>query len=186
MYAEGYMDGNTAQNISVGFVPTTVRVVNRTGRDEMWEADLNQTIGFTSGGTLEIFAGYKIGGATNGWEAIVAQVVLGAGSWAGGDAAGWFILEPGTLDPASPTITAETIRATEFADVAPTGNFATAVANLIPNGIEMSGTFASESGLTPYYGSPPGNARGFSVTTALGSAGDLLKWHAWAANAVAE
>lgn len=54
--------------------------------------DLGRRLSFTSGGTTEIVEGNTITGATSGATAYVERVVLTSGTWAGGDAAGYFIL----------------------------------------------------------------------------------------------
>jgi hypothetical protein len=62
-----------------------------------WSAvSLGRELSFTSGGTTEITEGQTITGATSGATAVVARVVLLSGTWAGGDAAGRFILSSQT------------------------------------------------------------------------------------------
>ena len=184
MYAEGYFEGGTAANIEVGFAPTFVTILNLAG-DEVLMADLNQVFAFDGGGTNELKAGYKIRGATNGWEAIVGQVVLVSGTWAGGDARGFLILEPGTLDPASPTTTDnENFAASEFADGTPTGNWGTLMGSTQPisAGTSIEASAAAESSIKPYYGASGDKARGFSVGTTVGTASELMKYQAWGGN----
>lgn len=53
---------------------------------------LGKELSFTSGGTTEIAEGNTITGATSGATATVDRVVLTSGTWAGGNAAGKFIL----------------------------------------------------------------------------------------------
>lgn len=58
-----------------------------------WTAiDLGREISFGSGGTFEVEEGDTITGATSGATAVVERIQLTSGSWAGSDAAGWFIL----------------------------------------------------------------------------------------------
>lgn len=58
-----------------------------------WTAvSLGLELSFTGGGTTEIAEGDTITGATSGATADVDRVMLTSGSWAGGDAAGKFIL----------------------------------------------------------------------------------------------
>jgi len=47
---------------------------------------------FTSGGTHEVVVGDTLTGATGGATAVVSSITLSGGSWAGGDAAGQFVL----------------------------------------------------------------------------------------------
>ena len=56
------------------------------------EVDLGEELSFTSGGVTEIAAGDTITGATSTETATVEVVILLSGTWAGGDAAGRFIL----------------------------------------------------------------------------------------------
>jgi hypothetical protein len=55
-------------------------------------------VAFTSGGTFEVIPGHTITGATSGATAKIRSVNLNtSGTWAGGTAAGDFILEPGSI-----------------------------------------------------------------------------------------
>jgi hypothetical protein len=56
-----------------------------------WQpVDLGYTMGFNSGGATEIVEGDTIVGATSAATAVVERIVLQSGTWAGGDAAGYF------------------------------------------------------------------------------------------------
>jgi hypothetical protein len=57
------------------------------------EQGLRWPVAFTSGGTFEVKAGHVITGATSTKTAKVVRVDLASGTWAGGDAAGTFIVE---------------------------------------------------------------------------------------------
>ena len=58
-----------------------------------WTAqDLGRSLSFTNGGTYEVEEEDEIEGATSGATATVKRIVLTGGTWAGGDAAGRFIL----------------------------------------------------------------------------------------------
>lgn len=57
---------------------------------------LGKELSFTSGGTTEIAEGDTITGATSGATATVKRVVLTSGTWAGGTAAGKFIIHTQT------------------------------------------------------------------------------------------
>jgi hypothetical protein len=62
-----------------------------------WSAcSLGYYLAFTSGGVTEVVAGNTIEGETGGATGTVAKVVLTSGTWAGGDAAGYFILSAQT------------------------------------------------------------------------------------------
>jgi hypothetical protein len=57
------------------------------------EQGLRWPVAFTSGGTYEVKPGDIIIGATSAKKAKVVRVDLASGTWAGGDAAGTFIVE---------------------------------------------------------------------------------------------
>jgi len=66
-----------------------------------WTAvDLGRYLAFSSGGVTEISEADTIEGETGGATATVERVVLQSGTWAGGDAAGYFILsgQTGTFE----------------------------------------------------------------------------------------
>tara|TARA_Y100000310_G_scaffold51684_1_gene47606 strand:+ start:15346 stop:17514 length:2169 start_codon:yes stop_codon:yes gene_type:complete len=83
---------------------------------------LGRRLEFTSGGTTEISEGDVITGATSGATATTTRVALHSGSWAAGDAAGYFI-----FDSQSGTFEAEDI------DVGASGNLATIAADSVAN-----------------------------------------------------
>lgn len=92
--ATGYTVGNAAAiNVSLGYYPDWVIVQNLTDADKMTMAFLGRyNIPFTSGGTTEVTPGAIIKGATSTATATVETVLLYSGTWAGGDAAGFFIV----------------------------------------------------------------------------------------------
>jgi hypothetical protein len=56
-----------------------------------WAAvNLGRELAFTSGGVTEIVAGNTVTGAISGATAVIGRVVLTSGTWAGGNAAGFF------------------------------------------------------------------------------------------------
>lgn len=75
---------------------------------------LGKELAFTSGGTTEIEDGDTITGATSGATAVVARVVLEAGSWAAGTAVGRFIFasQTGTFQAEDINVGASTNLAT--------------------------------------------------------------------------
>lgn len=86
-----------------------------------WVAqDLGRTLTFTSGGTTEIAEGDTITGATSSATAVVKRVILTSGSWAGGDAAGRFIVysQTGTFGSENLDVGASTNLATIAGDSA--------------------------------------------------------------------
>jgi hypothetical protein len=70
-----------------------------------WVAQsLGYSLSFASGGTYEVLEGDTLTGATSTATAVVGRIVLDSGSWAGGDAAGRFILTSRTGDMVSETL----------------------------------------------------------------------------------
>lgn len=93
-YAEGFIHGTGAdQNVPIGFIPTFVEVWNWTDGDKIFANAIDKVVAFTSGGTTEVKQGDLLTGRTSGAYGRVKQVILDSGSWAGGDAAGWFIFD---------------------------------------------------------------------------------------------
>jgi hypothetical protein len=89
----GHILGNgSAQNIELGFIPDYVKVINVSDGDKITEWFRGKVIPFSSGGANQVVAGDTIVGATSGARAFVRDVLLASGTWAGGDAAGFFLM----------------------------------------------------------------------------------------------
>lgn len=96
--ATGFLRGTgAALNVPLGWVPDYVKVVNLTDGNKIYENALKKVIAFTSGGTDEIKAGDKLHGNTSDATADIEQVIIDSGTWAGGDAAGWLVIDPLSL-----------------------------------------------------------------------------------------
>lgn len=97
-FADGFFMGTgAAVNIELGWIPSTLELYNLTDGDRIDFAPIGTVMPFTSGGVTEITEGSYVQGATSGAKARVNQVILLSGTWAGGDAAGWFILNAGSI-----------------------------------------------------------------------------------------
>jgi len=97
-YAGMFIRGTgAAVNVELGWVPDFVEVINVTDGDKIYMNAIPQVIAFTSGGTDEIKAGDKLHGNTSDATATIKQVIVDSGTWAGGDAAGWVIIDRTTL-----------------------------------------------------------------------------------------
>src|SRR5882762_8081871 len=86
----GFLYGNGAvQYINCGGIPDVVRVFNATDGDryDVWYR--GKLLPFTSGGVGTPRPGDKIKGDTSKATAIVREVLLASGTFAGGDAAGY-------------------------------------------------------------------------------------------------
>ena len=114
-----------------------------------WTAvSLGREIAFTSGGTTEISEGDTIEGGTSGATATVERIQLQSGTWAGGDAAGWF-----TLSGQTGTFQAENL------DVGASANLATIAGDSAAITLQPDGTldwdrsnFANPQGSERIYG----------------------------------
>ena len=175
-FASGVTVGNgAALNIELGWIPDRVEVWNVTDGDKITVGFLKEElIPFSSGGTNEIAAGDTITGNTSGATAVVKSVLLYSGSWAGGDAAGFFVVEHedivGTFG--SETVIGEASGATDDATV--TAN--------VTHTMSIDTEAASETGnaaITPYDGAVGSNSKGFTIGSTVAEEAKALRWSAW-------
>lgn len=172
--ANGFIHGTgAALNISIGFIPDVVDVINWTDGDLITKGILAEVVAFTSG-SLAIKAGDTITGLTNtNVVGVVDQVILDSGSWAGGDAAGWLVFKSraivGTFG-------------SENAEVNDSGNNDLTVAAQVQKGVAIAAAVASATGnaaITAYRGDADNNYPvGFTIGSTVSANGDLLFWEA--------
>lgn len=173
-FASGVTVGNGADiNIELGWIPDRVEVYNATdGTPLNVGYPSRYVIPFSGGGTNEIEAGETITGVTSGATAIVAEVLLYSGSWAGGDAAGFFVVNyddlTGTFQ--SENVVGETAGATDDATV---------TANVVHGFDSDTEVAADNTGIVPYGGVAASNSRGFTIDSALATEAKCLRWTAW-------
>jgi hypothetical protein len=166
MVKMGYLVGNgAAQNVELGWIPDLVIITNATDGDIITIGHIGpyQVVPFSSGGTTEIVPGDKIVGATSGAEAWVREVLEYSGTWAGGDAAGFFVVEmiSGTLG-------------SENVDVDGASNLATVTAN-------VTHSVASAAAVTPATGDAAitrytGGKTGFTAGAEVCEEAKLLRY----------
>ncbi len=171
--ATGFLRGTGAAiNVELGWIPDFVKIVNLTDGDKIHMNALKKVIAFTSGGTDEIKAGDKLHGNTSDATAIIDQVILDSGSWAGGDAAGWLILRPATV---SGTFEAETAYRE---DVDSDGDDKITVAAADQDGVdidtEVAATTTAATNVSEYVGARGSNAKGFTVGQTISEDAKLL------------
>jgi len=171
-YDNGYLVGDgAAQNVSIGWIPDAVKVVNLTDADKVTFGNFIRAMAFTSGGTTEIAAGDLITGATSGATATVRQVLLSSGSWAGADAAGFFLFniedKTGTFQSENVYVGSGTNDATVTVDAAVSYSYDTEVAVETGN-----------AAITAYVGSSTA-AKGFTIGSTVSEEAKLLFWEAW-------
>ena len=185
-YNDGVFTGTgAAQNIELGFIPSWVRILNGTDKDALYEGPVMQAVAFDSG-SIEIKAGDSIDARTSSsnagkaWDGVVKQVVVTGGTWAGGDAAGFLILEP----EGNRTIADNNeIRIRPQDGVDGSANAAdVSAAGYARFGMTLATTVAAEvagTQIVPYVGAEGSKAMGFSIGTTIGSTGEVLIYQAW-------
>lgn len=165
----GFIKGTGAdKNVSIGFIPDYVKIINLTDGDKVWENFLAKVIAFTSGGTTVIKAGDDLKGATSLATAKIRQVNLDSGTWAGGDAAGWFIFEPngitGTFQAEAGNINGGT---TDLVTLAAQDN------DGIDIDTEVAATTTDDTNISHYAGSTTASL-GFKIGATISEDGKLL------------
>ena len=182
-YNDGFIVGTgAARNIELGFVPSFVKITNLATRNTN-EGPVAEVIAFDNG-TTEIKAGMRLDAADDGWRATVKQVVLASGSWDGDNAAGWLVLEGGTLEGAANIGNNDAIHASDQADLKGAASHALVNgAGLTTIGVARpvgGGAVTAAGGITPYYGVHASNAKGFTIAAGISGDGNLLHYRAWA------
>lgn len=173
----GMTVGNgAALNIELGFVPDMVQLYNCTDGDLITTAFLNWVVPFSSGGTTTIAAGDKIKGATSNATAVVRQVMLYSGTFAGGDAAGFLELVEGSLVG---TFGSENVYVTS--DSTAGIDDATVTVNVVHN-IAVAAAAAGATGtsaISRYEGTVAGDTKGFTIGSVIAEEAKLLRYVAW-------
>ncbi len=175
-FKSGVTVGNGAViNIELGWIPDRVEIYNATDGDVVNVAFPNLlVVPFSGGGTNEISVGDLITGATNGTAtAIIKQVLLYSGSWAGGDAAGFFTIERDSwsgVNFGSENIVGEVAGATDDATIT----------IQVVHGYDVDTAVAADNaGIIAYLGSAGSNAKGFTMAAAVAEEAKLLRWCAF-------
>ncbi len=172
----GIVVGNGAAiNIELGYIPDRVEVYNATDGTIFNVGFPNLlVIPFSGGGTNEISVGDTITGQTNGKTAIIKQVLLYSGSWAGGDAAGFFTAErddvSGTFGSEAVVSDASASGATDDADVT------VQVSHGYTSGALIA---AANTSIVAYVGVAGSNAKGFTIASGIATEAKVLRWIAF-------
>lgn len=178
--ATGFIRGTGAAiNVELGWIPDFVQIINLTDGDKIYMNALPTVLLFTSGGVDEIKAGDKLHGNTSDATATIRQVIIDSGTWAGGDAAGWFILDPVTQIgnfSAAETGYRE--------DVDSDGDdVVTLTAAQDQDGVdidtEVAGTTTAATNISAYAGVRETNAKGFTIGATIAEDAKLLYYVAF-------
>lgn len=165
-----------ALNVELGFVPEMVQLYNASDGDLITTAFLTWIVPFSGGGTKTIAAGDKIKGATSGATAVIRKVLIYSGTFAGGDAAGFFELVEGSL---SGTFGSENVYV--ISDTTAGIDDATVTANVVHN-IAVAAAAAGATGtsaISRYEGTAAGFAKGFTIGSVIAEEAKLLRYVAW-------
>lgn len=176
--AEGWLVGDgAAQNVSLGWYPTRVEVWNMTDGDLLSVALLSSYhVPFSSGGTTEIEVGDEITGATSGATARVKKILTASGTWAGGDAAGFLVLDVVVGTFGSENVYVSSDDATGINDATVTANVTSSFA--IAAAVASGGANAT---ITRYAGSTTA-AEGFTIGSSISEEAKMLRWVAFRAD----
>jgi hypothetical protein len=175
----GITVGNGAAiNVELGWIPTHVQVFNATDGTLITAAFLSWVVPFTSGGTAVISPGSTIKGLTSKAVASVRDVLLYSGTFSGGDAAGFLVLEEGSLVG---TFGAENIVVTNLASGTIGTDDATVTANINHNvGIATQASPATgTSAISRYEGVAALNSQGFTIGSVLAVEAKVLRYLAF-------
>jgi GNAT superfamily N-acetyltransferase len=174
----------------IGFVPDFVLIHHLTeGTKKLSAWHRGRIAAFSSGGGAgkEIMVGDVIQGATNtGRRALVREVHLTTGSWAGGDAAGWLAWN---AEDENATFGSENVDILDRSgsSVARGGGIQIADAGTVTAQSELANAAITSAyalvtpanGIQPYVGSAAANAKGFTITATLSVANELVAFQAW-------
>lgn len=176
-YEHRVLVGNgAAQNIELGYVPEFAMLINATDGDLITIYNRGKSIPFSGGGTTEIAVGDTITGATSGATAKVRQVLLYSGTWAGGDAAGFFIANEdditGTWASENAYVSSDTTSGIDDATV-------TAAVELSQASAAAIAGATGNSAMSAYVGSAATYAKGITVGSTIAEEAKLLHLHVW-------
>ena len=169
-----YLVGNgAALNVELGWIPDFVTVYNVTDADEWHSAILgggNKIVPFSGGGTTEVVVGDKITGATSGATGRVVKVLEYSGTWAGGDAAGFFVVRDITGTFGSEAVfTSGTDEATVTAAV----NHTISVIDSGAGATDIAATTGNDA-ISQYVGSAGSASLGFTIGSGIAEEAKLL------------
>jgi hypothetical protein len=173
----GYLVGNgAAQNIQLGWIPDMVEVFNGTDGDLLTKGYIGpyETLTLSGGGTTEIEAGATITGATSGATAKVVEVLLSSGSWAGGDAAGFLVIDKrdGTFGSENVYVSSDATSGVDDGTVTAAATHTAAIAAAVASG-------TGNAAITRYAGSSGSASKGFTIGLTIAEEAKLLRYVAY-------
>lgn len=174
----GYLLGAAAiVTVSLGWVPKRVDVFNVTDGTIAAVGFGDVMIAFTSAGVAVPVAGMKITGVTSGAVAKIKDFLLVSGTFAAGNAAGWFICDgsdvTGTFGSENVTLTGSALLADDATVVVQVSHslYQATTAGFVAGA-------AATTGIAPFQGSTTA-APGFTIGATLAASGKVLRWTAY-------
>ena len=167
-----------ATNVELGWIPTHVQLFNATDGTLYTAAFLSWVVPFTSGGIVTIAPGATIRGVTSRATANVRDVQLSSGTFAAGDAAGFLMLDEGSLVG---TFASENIVVTNLASGLLGTDDATVSANINHN-IATAAAAAPATGtsaISRFEGVAGQNSQGFTIGSAIATPAKVLRYLAF-------
>lgn len=174
----GYLLGAGAiVNVSCGFVPKRVDVVNVTDGTVAVIGYGDVLIAFTSGGVAVPVAGMKITGITSGAVAKIKDIILISGTYAAGSAAGWFICD---AEDVTGTFQSENVTLTGSAAANDDGTVVVQINHSVYQSAALGfvAGAAATTGIASYLGDAT-HAKGFSIGATVAVSGKMLRWTAY-------
>lgn len=165
-----------AVNVQLGWIPDWVIVTNHTDGDKIHIGQPGkQIIPFTSG-SLALSAGQTITGATGAAHAVIADVILDSGSYAGGDAAGWIVIDVeskvGTFQTENIYVSSDSTSGTNDATITVDVTFTQDI------DAEVTGA-TGNAAITAYVGAVGTAALGFTIGSTISEDAKLLGYIAF-------
>ena len=175
-FKSGEAVGNGAAiNVELGWIPDRVEVYNATDGTKVTVCFPNRmVIPFSGGGVNELAVGDTITGVTSAATVIIAAVLLYSGTWAAGDAAGFFVAE---RDDIVGTFEAENV----IGEASGATDDATITVQVI-HGYDIDTEVAAvvtDALISAYVGVAASNATGFTIGSTVAVEAKLLRWSAW-------
>jgi len=160
-----------AINVELGYIPDWAMVVNHTDGDKIHIGFPSMSIIPFTSGSLALVQGDQIKGATSGATARVVQQILDSGTYAGGDAAGWIIIDietkSGTFQTENVYNNSDSTAGTDDASIT------VDVTSTIDVDTEVAGA-TGNAAITAYLGSSASAAKGVTIGSTISEDAKLL------------
>ncbi len=173
--------------LNLGGVPDVITVYNATDGDEFDKAfPRKRFIPFTSGGVQEPKPGDELTGDTTKSRVVILEVLKVSGTWAGGDAAGFFVVDvrqhkkgnvPSNFGSENVSLVARHSVQNGNASLANVATVTAGVAKGFNSAAAVVGIDNSND-IDPWLGDDTNNFEGVKLGTDISESGKLLIWEA--------